>query len=59
MFGFLKKDPTKALRKEYSRLLSEAMALQRSGDIKGYAAKTAEAEAVMDRIEAMERENKK
>ena len=58
MFGFLKKDPAKALRKEYSRLLSEAMALQRAGDIKGYAAKTAEAEAVMDRIEAMDRESK-
>ena len=59
MFGFLKKDPTKALRKDYSRLLSEAMALQRAGDIKGYAAKTAEAEALMDRIEAMDREAKK
>lgn len=59
MFGFLKKDPTKALRKEYTRLLSEAMARQRSGDIKGYAAKTAEAEAVMDRIEALEREANK
>lgn len=53
MFGFLKKDPLKSLEKDYSRLLEEAMALQRKGDIRGYAAKSAEAEALMDRIVAM------
>ena len=50
MFGLFKKDPVKQLEKDYSKLLEEAMALQRKGDIKGYAAKTAEAEALMDRI---------
>ena len=50
MFGLFKKDPVKQLEKDYSRLLEEAMALQRGGDIKGYAAKSAEAEAVMDKI---------
>lgn len=58
MFGLFKKDPVKKLEKEYSRLLEEAMALQRKGDIKGYAAKSAEAEAVMDRIEAIKGGNK-
>ena len=53
MFGLFKKDPVKKLEKEYSRLLSEAMTLQRGGDIKGYAAKTAEAEVVMDKIIAL------
>ncbi|WP_420459789.1 DUF6435 family protein [Neolewinella sp.] len=53
MFGLFKKDPLKKLEKEYSRLLEEAMALQRGGDIKGYAAKSAEAEAVMDKIIAL------
>ncbi|WP_116124906.1 DUF6435 family protein [Lewinella sp. IMCC34183] len=58
MFGLFKKDPVKQLEKDYSRLLEEAMALQRGGDIRGYAAKSAEAEAVMDRIEEL-RKNKK
>ena len=53
MFGLFKKDPIKQLEKDYSRFLQEAMALQRGGDIKGYAAKSAEAEAVMDRILAL------
>ncbi|MGB3547332.1 MAG: DUF6435 family protein [Saprospiraceae bacterium] len=55
MFGlFGKKDPRKQLEKEYAKLLEEAMTLQRGGDIKGYAAKTAEAEEVMKQMEALE-----
>ena len=50
MFGLFKKNPTKELEKQHERLLEEAMQLQRKGDIKGYAAKTAEAERVMDQI---------
>ena len=50
MFGLFKKDPIKKLEKQYEQLLEEAMQLQRGGDIKGYAAKTAEAERVMDEI---------
>ncbi len=50
MFGLFKKDPVKKLEAEYSRLLGEAMEQQRAGNIKGYAAKSAEAEAVMDKI---------
>lgn len=56
MFGlFKKKDPVAKLEKKYSQLLEEAMQLQRNGDIKGYAAKTAEAEAVADEIEALQK----
>ncbi|MGB3798245.1 MAG: DUF6435 family protein [Lewinella sp.] len=58
MFGLFKKDPIKKLEKEYSRLLEEAMALQRGGDIRGYAAKSAEAEAVMERILDMRKDRK-
>lgn len=50
MFGLFKKDPIKPLQQRYEKLLKEAMDLQRKGDIKGYAAKTAEAEAVADEI---------
>ena len=53
MFGLFKKDPAKELEKKHERLLQEAMQLQRGGDIKGYAAKTAEAEKVMDEIVAL------
>ncbi|MEO1172931.1 MAG: DUF6435 family protein [Myxococcota bacterium] len=54
MFGFLKKDPVKKLRAQYGRLLEEAQALQRRGDIKGYAEKTAEAEEIGKQIDALE-----
>ena len=50
MFGLFKKNPTKELEKKHQRLLEEAMSLQRNGDLKGYAIKIIEAEAVMDEI---------
>ncbi|MEY4106773.1 MAG: hypothetical protein RL181_1115 [Bacteroidota bacterium] len=53
MFNFFKKDPIAELSKQYEKLMQEAMQLQRKGDIKGYAAKVAEAEAIQDRIEQM------
>lgn len=53
MFGLFKKDPAKKLRKQYASLLEEARDLQRMGNIKGYAQKTAEAEAVMTQLEAL------
>jgi hypothetical protein len=51
MFGLFKKDPLVNLQKSYNQLLEEAMQLQRKGDIKGYAAKMAESEIVMNEIE--------
>ncbi|MFT7121891.1 MAG: hypothetical protein ACJAZ9_002079 [Neolewinella sp.] len=50
MFGFFKKDPVKELEKKHVKMLEEAMNLQRGGDIKGYAAKMAEATKVEDQI---------
>lgn len=52
MLGFLKKDPTKKLRAQYERLLAEANALQRGGDIQGYASKMAEAEEIGRKLDA-------
>ena len=51
MFNLFKKDPVKKLKKEYEALLKEAMEIQRSGDIKGYAAKMSEAEALEKKIQ--------
>lgn len=55
MFGLFKKDPVKKLEKEYLQLMEEAMRIQRGGDIKGYAAKVAEAEAVQDKIDQLKK----
>jgi ribosome-binding protein aMBF1 (putative translation factor) len=54
MFGLFKRDPKKALQKEYMALMKEARDLQRSGKIPELARKTAEANAVLAKIEAME-----
>lgn len=53
MFNFFKKDPAAKLRKQYEQLLVEARDLQRGGNIKGYAQKISEAEALMQQIEAL------
>ncbi|MEL6922684.1 MAG: DUF6435 family protein [Bacteroidota bacterium] len=60
MFGlFKKKDPTAKMEKEYEALLLEARNIQRSGDIKAYAAKMAEAEELWAEIEKIRTENAK
>lgn len=51
MFNFFRKDPLKKMEKQYLGLWEEAMQLQRKGDIKGYAAKMAEAEELQQKIE--------
>jgi len=56
MFGLFKKDPIKKLEQEHQKLLEEAMNLQRSGDIKAYAAKMAQAEAVEQKITQLQEE---
>lgn len=53
MFGLFKKDPIKKLEQQYQKLMEEAMQIQRSGDIKAYAKKVAEAEEIMHKIEAL------
>lgn len=46
--------PTKALEKQYDKLLKEARDLQRKGDIPGFAKKTSEAENIRKKIEEFE-----
>ena len=50
MFGLFKSSPTKKLEKKHKQLLAEAMAIQRSGDLRAYAAKMEEVKAVEDQI---------
>lgn len=54
MFGLFKKKDQKALFQEkYLKLMQQARDLQRSGDMKAFALKTAEAEKIMDQILVM------
>jgi hypothetical protein len=55
MFGLFKKDPLKDLEKEYRKLMEEAMHIQRSGDLRAYAEKIAEAEAIAKKIDDLSR----
>ncbi len=54
MFGFLKADPKKKLKKQYDQKLEQAMLAQRKGDIKTYSMLTAESEEIWKQIEALE-----
>jgi hypothetical protein len=56
MFGlFGKKDKKNTLEKLYQQLMKEARDIQRKGDMKAFALKTAEAEKVMDEIVALQK----
>jgi hypothetical protein len=55
MFGWLrKKDPRTELQRHYEALMREARDLQRGGDIVAYSAKIAEAQAVTQKLDALE-----
>ena len=54
MFGLLKRDPVKKLRREYDRLLEEAMQCQRNGDIRQYSLLTERAENLYQEIRQLE-----
>lgn len=56
MFGLFKSDPSKKLRKQYDIKLEQAMLAQRKGDIKTYSMLTAEAEALWEKIEALQKQ---
>jgi hypothetical protein len=58
MFGFLKADPVKKLRKVYDQKSTDAMLAQRKGDIKTYSMLTAEAEQLWKEIEKLEADKK-
>ena len=51
MFGWLKSDPAKKLRKQYHAKLEQAMHAQRNGNIREYSFLTAEAEALREELE--------
>jgi len=57
MFGLFRKDTIQTRKDKYARLLEQARDLQRNGDIKGFADKTAEAEELWKTIEKMESAN--
>lgn len=54
MLGWLKPDPKKKLHKRYLALMKEARDLQRAGKIPAFARKTAEAQRVLDELDALE-----
>lgn len=54
MFGIFKRDPVKALEKEYLLKLQQARDLQRKGDIVSYSRLATEAEALLKKIEKAE-----
>ena len=58
MFGFLKSDPAKKLRKIYDKKSTDAMLAQRKGDIKTYSMLTAEAEKLWAELEQLKADKK-
>ena len=58
MFGLFKKSPLTKWRKEHEDLLTRAFQAQRNGDIRSYSMLTAEAEALRQKIEDLENEQK-
>ncbi|MEH8018185.1 DUF6435 family protein [Rheinheimera muenzenbergensis] len=55
MFGWLKSDPVKKLRKAYDQKLEQAMHAQRNGDMRLYADLTAESEEIWQTIQQLEK----
>lgn len=51
MFGLFKSDPSKKLQKQYDQLLEQGMQAQRNGDMRLFAERTAEANAVLEKIQ--------
>ena len=56
MFGWMKRDPQKQLRKQYHAKLEEALQAQRNGNIRQYSFLTAEAEKLREKLIGIEGE---
>ena len=56
MFKLFKKDPIKALQKQYQDKLEEAMHAQRNGDIRTYSTLSTEADTLLKSLESMKAE---
>lgn len=54
MFNWLRKDPLKRMNAKYHGLLETARDLQRNGNIQEFARVTAEADQLLQQIEALE-----
>ncbi len=50
MFKLFRKDPLKKLKRQYQKMMEEARDIQRSGDLKLYARKIADAEEIARQI---------
>ena len=59
MFGWLKPDPVKKLRKAYDQKLEQAMHAQRNGDMRLFADLAAEAEELWAQFEKLQAETTK
>ncbi len=57
MFGLFKTDPRGKLQQKYNALRLKARDLQRNGDIKGFAAVSAEAEEVSKQLDMLEQDS--
>jgi hypothetical protein len=57
MFKFFKSDPVKALEVKRNKMLEEAMLLQRSGDLRSYAAKIVEIETIEQALEKIRQQS--
>lgn len=57
MFGWLKPDPVKKLRKAYDQELEQAMHAQRNGDMRLFADLTAESEELWQKIEQLQQQH--
>ena len=55
MLNFFKPNPAKKLRKNYDAKQEQAMLAQRRGDINAYSMLTAEAEAMWQELEKLEK----
>ena len=56
MFGLFKADPIKKLRKQYDKILQEAMQAQRGGDIRLYSELSTQADQIYQQIKHLETE---
>jgi len=56
MFDWLKRNPIKALEKQYSDQLVVARDFQRKGDLRQFAVENAKAEELLARLQQLERE---
>lgn len=56
MLGFLKGNPKKKLQKAYNEKLARALHAQRNGDLRTHSTVMMEAEALYERIQALEKD---